>query len=150
MTDRWMHWWPTKQTFQLQIWRNLSLTRKPENEHENRARKASWRYWHTLMRRGPVKNTSMKVSALKVKWYIFFFFFPVYAPFLVACTRLCKPLCRSVGRSVGPSVGRSVGPALLFFRVVTCSVACARLMAISLVYPQFKSQKRAYLLSYLN
>ena len=36
--------------------------------------------------------------------------------------------------SVRRSVCRSVGPALLFFCVVTCSVACARLMAIGLVF----------------
>ena len=66
-----------------------------------------------------------------ILFFLFFFFcllssvLPTFI-FLVACTRLYKSPCRSVGRSVGP--------ALLFIRVVTCSVACARLMAIGLVF----------------
>ena len=40
----------------------------------------------------------------------------------------------STSHRVGPSVRRSVGRSrFTFFRVVTCSVACARLMAIGLV-----------------
>ena len=83
-------------------------------------------------------------SSCLLRSSFFFLSFSLFlSSFLVACTRLYKPLCRSVRRSVGPSVRRSVGRSvchtLLFFRKVGYRVACARLMAIDLVFSQLSS-----------
>ena len=63
--------------------------------------------------------------------------------FLVACTRLYKSPCRSVGRSVRPALRRS---RFTFFCVVTCSVACAQLMAIGLVLRLDKLVAKPYVM----
>ena len=64
-------------------------------------------------------------------WYLVFSpSFPSFL-FLVACTRLDKPLCQSVRWSVGRSVCLSH---FTFFIVVAFRDACARLMAIGLVF----------------
>ena len=61
---------------------------------------------------------------------LFSFLFYVFSLVLVFLFSICSLFGRD-------STSHRVGPALLFFHVVTCSVARARLMAIGLVFFTF-------------